>query len=122
MAYRWTQVGAGTMHKHPESKVTKTGALSTDPGKMGVITPHTQEGELSDLTRSHRKLAGKMEIQPLNLYSKGRAPKTSRQTDCSRRGLAHTEVFLQRLWKHWNVLLGNTEYSALDRATACSLE
>lgn len=61
------------MHKHPGSKVTKTGALSTTPpasaldaGKMGVIvTPG--EGELSSkdgwgsLARSHRKLAGKFE-------------------------------------------------------------
>lgn len=83
------------MHKHPVSKVTKTGALSTipqasalDPGKMGVIAI-PQEGELSgkdglgNLTRSHRKLAGKLKTQarPLNLHSKGRAPKTSRQTD-----------------------------------------
>lgn len=66
-------MGAGTMHKHPESKVTKTGALSTtppadalDPGKMGVIAI-PEEGELSgedgwgDLTGSHGKLAGKLE-------------------------------------------------------------
>lgn len=90
-------------------EVTRTGALSTtqrasvlDPGKTGVISI-PQEGELShkdglgDLPRSHRKLVGKLETQtrPLKFHSSGsQAPKTSRQTDCRRRGSPQTEVFL----------------------------